>query len=57
MSKMSRQEIDAEWKTLSAGYFRPLGVEPLYYGACESDLCVGVFVHSQTCVCPIKAGK
>jgi hypothetical protein len=50
----SRQQLDVMWNALrgDAEIFGALAVEPVYYNACASELCVGVTVQAQACVCP-----
>ena len=49
--------MEAAWNELlgTTGAFDALAIEPVFYGACASKGCAGVFVTSQHCVCsPLK---
>ena len=48
----SREKIEREWEGFHATFSPSLAIEPLFYGACSSSRCVGVFVGTGVCVCP-----
>ena len=53
-SAASRHELESAWSRLVADeerIFAPLAVEPLFFGACADDDCVGVQVRGRHCVC------
>ena len=54
-SRDTREELRVAWAQLvsdEARIFAPLAAEPVFYGACADEACVGVVVRSQRCVCP-----
>ena len=46
-----REEGEREWGGLWEVFGEGWGVEPLFWGGCEGEGCVGVFVGSGECVC------
>ena len=53
-SRASRTELESAWTSLvrdEMNVFSPLAVEPVFFGACADEECVGVHVRGQHCVC------
>ena len=58
VSVLSREEINGEWEgVMIESFFPSLALEPVYYGACASEDCVGVSVVGKNCVCPPEEGS
>ena len=52
VTDMSKEAVGAAWATFEERFEgSKLSVEPLYYGACANDDCVGVTVLDRDCVC------
>ena len=47
----SKDEISAAWGVFNSEFFHSFAVEPVYYGACDAEACVGVTVVDKKCVC------
>ena len=60
VSSASRPAVAAAWAELvdeKTGVFGPLAIEPLFFGACADEACIGVSVRDRHCVCPATAAS